>query len=179
MKLNQIRKNVLICKQPLLISEFKSHRSGKNNHSTSHEWNIIKIDSRYFLDCLRTVILSFLKRERERFRLFASKRYSVTTWKFLVVPDRSPSLTVHRSWPFLTVPDRSWPFLTVSERFWTFHDRFMTFPERFVTVLWPFLSFSGHKKVSNGRKRSWYVQEWSWNYHGTFRNPSKIGLRNH
>jgi hypothetical protein len=58
-----------------------------------------------------TVILSFLKRERERFRLFVPKRYSVTTRKFLSVPDRSPFLTVT-----MTVPDRFWPFMTISGR---------------------------------------------------------------
>ena len=42
-------------------------------------------------------------RHRERFRLFVPKRYSVTTRKFQGVPDSSPSLTVHRPWPFLTV----------------------------------------------------------------------------
>ena len=46
---------------------------------------------------LFTVILSFLKRERERFPLFVPKLYYVTTRKFQGVPDRSKSLTVHRS----------------------------------------------------------------------------------
>ena len=35
------------------------------------------------------------------------------SWPF-AVPDRSPSLTVHRPWP-LTVPDRFWPCLKRSE----------------------------------------------------------------
>jgi hypothetical protein len=119
---------------------------------------------------------------RERFRLFVQKRYSVTTRKFLGVPDRSPFMTVHRSWPFtvhdrspfmtvhrswpFTVHDRS-PFMTV-HRSWPFtvHDRspFMTVhrswpftvPDRYHDRSWPFLKRSETVRNGhgNGQKRS-------------------------
>jgi hypothetical protein len=71
-----------------------------------------------------TVILSFLKRERERtvnvILQSLQTVYLVQYDRFIpfTLPDRSPFLAVHRSWPF-TVPDRS-PFLTVT----------MTVPDR-------------------------------------------------
>jgi hypothetical protein len=88
---------------------------------------------------------------RDRFRLFVPKRYCVPTRSFLGVPDRSPFLTVHRSWQF-TVPDRS-PSLTVlrslpftvpgRSTFLTVHRPWpFTVPDRspFLTVhrSWPF-----------------------------------------
>jgi hypothetical protein len=104
-----------------MINNFNKHFLSKNIF-WQRTWKII-----FFLN---TVFLLFLMRERDhtvtvpwtyrdRFRLFVSKRYCVPTRSFLGVPDRSPFLTVHRSWPFLTVPDRSWPF-TDLDRFWAF-----------------------------------------------------------
>ncbi len=52
--------------------------------------------------------------------------WSCTVWSFL---------TVHRSWPFLTVPDRSWPFLTVHDRFLSFYERLRSFYDLLKTVL--------------------------------------------
>ena len=57
-----------------------------------------------------TVILSFLKRERDFSDV--SDRLSCTVWTFLTIQRHNRS-------PFLTVPDRSWRF---HERFWPFCD---------------------------------------------------------
>ena len=95
---------------------------------------------------------------RDRFRLFVPMRYCVPTRSFLGVPDRSPSLTVHRSWPF-TVSDRS-PFLSVHDRFWAFMtvpDRFWPFPsvfDRFMSVFDRFMIGNAHKTIENARERS-------------------------
>jgi hypothetical protein len=73
-----------------MINDFNKHFLSKNIF-WQRTWKII-----FFLN---TVFLLFLMRERDRFRLFVSKRYCVPTRSFLGVPDRSP---------FLTVSERSW-----------------------------------------------------------------------
>jgi hypothetical protein len=92
---------------------------------------------------LNTVILSFLKRERERFRLFVPKRYYVPARTFLGVPDRSA----------FTIPDRFhdrfWPILNVSERSMSVFDRFMSVFER----LRPFYDQKSSETVRNGEER--------------------------
>ena len=57
----------------------------------------------FLLVCpLYTVILSFLRREPERFPLFVPRHYCVPTRTFLGVPDRS---ALQRSWAFSNVRD--------------------------------------------------------------------------
>ena len=76
-----------------------------------------KIQGNYSLILFFSAILSFLRRERESFPLFVSRRYSVPSRTFLGVPDRSALQT-------FTVPDH-------------LHERSMSVSEAFVTFLRP------------------------------------------
>ena len=84
-----------------------------------------------------TVTVPWPYRDRDFLNVLDRDLVQYDRFRPFTVPDRSPFLTVHRSWPFMIVPDR---FRAFYERFRPFYVRFRSFHDR--------------KRSENDRKRS-------------------------